>query len=71
MNTEVIQSSDPRVHARNVGGMLDEMVQHVRKDIGQFDEPNAQALSETAAEVLLGLRKAFEHYETGSEAAMR
>lgn len=37
----------------------------------QFDEPKAQALFETSAEVLGGLRTEFQHYESGAEAAMR
>jgi hypothetical protein len=37
----------------------------------RVDEPKAQALFETSAEVLDGLRTAFRHYEGGAEAAMR
>jgi hypothetical protein len=36
-----------------------------------FDEPRAQALFETTAEVLSGVRTAFRHYDSGAEAAMR
>ena len=43
----------------------------MREDTGKFDEPKAQALFETSAEVLQGLRKAFDHYESGAEPAMR
>ena len=51
--------------------MIDELVQHPREDIRKFDEPKAQAMFETSAEVLLGLKKAFEDYEEGGEEAMR
>ena len=34
-------------------------------------DKKAQALFETTAEVLTGLRAAYEHYETGAEKAMR
>ena len=71
MNTENIPTSDPKVHARNVGAMLDEVTTHLRGDLRLVVEPKAQALFETAAEVLIGLRKAFAHYETGAEKAMR
>ena len=61
---------DPRHHTAKIKGMLDELIQHLREDTGKIDEPKAQAVFETAAEVLAGLKTAFEHYERGSEAAM-
>ncbi len=51
--------------------MLDDLATHLREDTEKFDEPKAQALFETAAEVVGGLRKAFTHYQQGSESAMR
>ncbi|HEU4754023.1 MAG TPA: hypothetical protein VFU47_13015 [Armatimonadota bacterium] len=69
--TNPYPENDPRHHTCNVRGMLDDLVQHLREDIGKVDEPKAQALFETAAEVLLGLRTAFQHYEQASEPAMR
>ncbi|WP_049620904.1 hypothetical protein [Frateuria defendens] len=66
-----VPNRDPRFHAKRIGGQLDALVTHLREDIGQVDEPKAQALFETAAEVLIGLRQAFRHYQQGSEAAMR
>lgn len=63
--------SDPRHHTAKVGRRLEELIAHLREDIRKIDEPKAQALFETAAEVLKGLRAAFEHYERGSEQAMR
>jgi hypothetical protein len=71
MITKSEETSDPTVHARNIQQMLGELVDHLRDDIDRVTEPKAQALFETSAEVLLGLRTAFEHYEKGSEKGMR
>jgi hypothetical protein len=65
------EESDPLYHVNNVKGWIDDLVTHLREDIQKFDEPKAQALFETSAEVLIGLRKAFDDYESGSEKAMR
>ncbi len=64
MNTTI---TDPKVHAKNIQKMLDDLVAHSRKDIDQVDEPRFQALLETTAEVLLGLKKAFSDYAEGKE----
>jgi|ThiBiot_300_plan_2_1041538.scaffolds.fasta_scaffold41256_2 hypothetical protein len=61
---------DPRHHTAKIKGMLDELIRHLREDTSKVDEPKAQAVFETTAEVLTGLKTAFEHYERGSEAAM-
>lgn len=45
------------------------MVESLREEVDETTEPKAQALFETAAEVLEGLAKAFEHYENKSEKA--
>jgi hypothetical protein len=71
MITKSEDTSDPTVHARNIQQMLGALVDHLRDDIDRVTEPKAQALFETSAEVLLGLRTAFEHYEKGSEKCMR
>ena len=70
MNNEYPES-DPRHHAVNVGRRLDELIEHLRLDLGKFNQPKAQALFETSAEVLKGLRTAFAHYESQSESALR
>ena len=64
-------NADPNYHVANVRKMLDELIRHLRDDTRQFDEPKAQALFETNAEVLQGLETAFRHYATGAEPAMR
>jgi len=65
------RESDPRYHTANIRATLHDLIGHLRQDVGKFDEPKAQALFETSAEVLAGLEAAFEHYESGAEAAMR
>jgi len=62
---------DPRYHTANVKKMLGELIDHLREDTRYISEPKAQALFETSAEVLEGLRTAFTHYEEGREPAMR
>ncbi len=53
----------------NTMGMLDNLISQVRSDLKSCQEPKAQALFETTAEVLLGLRRAFDDYKrTGEEA---
>jgi hypothetical protein len=58
-------------HVAIVMSMLEALTDHLREDATQFDEPKAQALFETAAEVLQGLHTAFDHYQQGTEPAMR
>lgn len=63
--------SDPRRHTMKTRTRLTELAEHLREDVGKVDEPRAKALFETAAEVLLGLEKAFADYEAGEEEAWR
>jgi len=64
-------SADPRQHTANIKRMLNEVADHVRGDVEKVDDPKAQALFETTAEVLRGLITAYEHYERRSESAWR
>ena len=63
--------TDPRHHTANIRQMLTETIDHAREDVDKIDEPRAQALFETTAEVLSGLVTAYEHYEHRSEEAWR
>ena len=54
-------------HTHHVKTKINELVEHLRADVGKIDDPKGQALFETCAEVLLGLRKALEDYESGTE----
>lgn len=62
---------DPRHHTQKMQKRLQEMIDHLREDIAEVDEPQFRALSETAAEVLTGLKKAFSDYEKKNETAWR
>ena len=53
----------------NVTQQLDALIQQVRNEIPNATEPKAQALFETTAEVLLGLKKAYSDYKGGGEQA--
>jgi hypothetical protein len=66
---ETIASKDPRAHTANARKEFRELMEHLRGDINKIDEPKAQALFETAAEVISGLDTAFKHYEEKSEEA--
>ena len=50
--------------------MLDDVVNHCREGAEKISEPKAQVLCETTAEVLIGLKTAWQHYETRAEPAM-
>jgi hypothetical protein len=68
---ETITSKDPKAHTANVRKELRELINHLRGDVDKVEEPKAQALFETAAEVLTGLETAFTHYEEKSERAWK
>jgi hypothetical protein len=68
---KTLGTTDPKAHAANIAEALSELIDHMRKDVDRVNEPKAQALFETGAEVLIGLRTAFEHYRSGAEKAMR
>lgn len=61
--------NDPRHHTKKLKDMLTQIVDHAREDVGKINDPKAQALFETTAEVLLGLRKAYDDFEQRNEPA--
>jgi hypothetical protein len=63
--------SSPLHHTTNIKGMLSELTNHLREDVGKVSEPKAQALFETSAEVIGGLMKAFDDYERKDEQAWK
>lgn len=71
MATQPLSERDPRYHTQNVGRMMKELIDHLREDVEKIDDPQAKALFEVSAEVLGGLQRAFEHYETKSENAWK
>jgi uncharacterized membrane-anchored protein YhcB (DUF1043 family) len=62
---------DPRHHTQKMQKRLQEIKDHLRKDIEKVDEPQLKAMFETSAEVLGGLIKAFQDYEKKNESAWR
>ncbi|GLQ52852.1 hypothetical protein [Devosia nitrariae] len=64
-------SRDPRYHTQRTQQRLQELIDHLREDIEEVDEPQFKAMFETSAEVLTGLKTAFQHYEQKSESAWR
>lgn len=62
-------TSDPRYHTQRMQARLQELIDHLREDIEQVEEPQFRAMFETSAEVLTGLKTAFQHYEQKSETA--
>ena len=70
MNPKNESTNDPQHHVRNIQKMLGEVMNHCREDTAKVNEPKAQALFETTAEVLNGLKMAYEHYATAAEPAM-
>lgn len=63
--------SDPRHHTMKIKSMLDALTDHLREDVGKVSDPKAQALFETSAEVLTGLKTAYQHFEQRQEQAWR
>ena len=48
-----------------------DVINHAREDVNKIGDPKAAALFETTAEVLIGLRKAYEDYEQKNEQAWK
>ena len=72
MKTSIDESSaDPAIHSAHLQQEISGLIDHLRKDVARAPEPQFQALLETSAEVLGGLRKAFEDYGKHSEPAWR
>jgi hypothetical protein len=71
MKTNETESKDPAVHCENLKREIGALIDHLKRDVERVEEPQFQALCETGAEVLGGLRKAFEHYAAHNESAWR
>lgn len=72
LRVEARQSeADALHHAARIRNMLTRLIEHARQDAGQIEDARARALFETTAEVLTGLRKAYEHYEQTREEGWR
>ncbi|HET7550786.1 MAG TPA: hypothetical protein VFK04_05825 [Gemmatimonadaceae bacterium] len=71
MSNASYPENDPRYHSMHIRRLLDDVSQHVREDVGKVNDPKAQALFETTAEVLDGLNKAYRDFENRSEDAWK
>jgi cytoplasmic iron level regulating protein YaaA (DUF328/UPF0246 family) len=71
METRKSDSSNPLEHTANIKKEFEGLIQHLREDISKVDDIQAKALFEVSAEVLGGLRKAFEDFESKNEEAWR
>lgn len=61
--THPYPEDDARRHVLELRKMLDGFILRARDDIRKIDDPKAQALLETTAEVCGGLVTAMEHYQ--------
>jgi hypothetical protein len=66
-----IQSSNPADHVRNIENALQEIADHMRRDIQKVNDEKAKALFETSAEVILGLSKAYHDFLKKNESAWK
>ena len=71
MTNPAFPENDARHHTSNIKRMLRETIDHARQDVTKIDDPRAEALFETTAEVLNGLLAAYDHFEQRSEPAWR
>ncbi len=60
-------ASDPSYHGEHVQAMLTELIDHCHDDLGHVTDPRFQALLETTAKVLRGIRSVFEQYARSEE----
>jgi hypothetical protein len=71
MKTTDEASADPAVHSEHLQNDLTELIHHFRDDIERVSEPRFEALLETSAEVLVGIRTALKHYDQHEEKAWK
>lgn len=64
-------SEEPEPLVRAKRRRIEALAGELRSDLARIDDPQFRALFETAAEVLLGLGKAFADFETKEEPAWR
>lgn len=56
-------------HTTKIKNMLSELIDHLRSDITKIEDLQAKAMFETSAEVLIGIRKAFNDFDEKNEQA--
>ncbi len=55
-------------HTAHIKSRLQELMDHLSKDVTKVEDPKAKALFETSTEALAGLLKAFTDFEQGTQA---
>lgn len=63
--------TDPRYYTQKIQERLDALIEDLRQDMQNVDEPQVRALFETSTELLEGLKTAYAHYEKKYGAAWR
>jgi hypothetical protein len=71
MAKQATSEHDPLHHTQKMKQRLSETIDHFRADIDKVDGPQLKAMFETAAEVLVDLKKAYTDYERRNEKAGR
>ncbi len=56
-------------HTAKIKNMFSELIDHLRSDVTKIEDVQAKAMFETSAEVLIGLRKAFNDFDEKNEQA--
>jgi hypothetical protein len=64
-------SHDAKVHTAKLREETEQLIAHLRRDVTMVDDPAAKAMFETSAEVLTGLIKTWQDYDSAREAAFR
>jgi len=64
---ENMQQMTAEQHAQQIAQLLKQAQQECRADIGRIEDPKAQAMFETIAEVLGGAMKALTDYQNKNE----
>lgn len=71
MSMATIESHNPKIVSKTVQSEISDLIGQVRDEIEKVREPRFQALLETTAEVLTGLRTAYRDYNEGTEKAWK
>lgn len=69
MTITPLNSNDPKEHAQHLEKYISELRDFCHAEIKRVNDPKAQALFETTAEVLTGLEKAFSDFQSENEGA--
>ena len=70
-NPQTEAETNPLHHTAKIKDKLNDLVEHLRSDVTKVNDPKAEALFETTAEVLNGLINAYTDYERKNEEAWK